>query len=202
MGILERLRLLILPIRAMDKLLPAEGTIYDVGCGYGSLTRGLAEHRPRRTVVGIDLDAKKVRRAQRGRNPPNLRYEHANALEFPFKPCAGVVISDFLHHVDFESQDQLIKLVASKLIPKGVLLIKEVARDDAILLPMSRFWDFVFYPGHDVFYRSRGEWLKIMASVGFPGESKRKVRWFPCSTNLFFGSRKVRESRPLERARL
>ncbi|HEY7167899.1 MAG TPA: metalloregulator ArsR/SmtB family transcription factor [Candidatus Binatia bacterium] len=69
---------------AIEKLLPANMMIADVGCGTGSLTFELA--RFARTVVGIDQSREMLERARhtaRSRDIQNVEFRRGNALKLP-----------------------------------------------------------------------------------------------------------------------
>src|SRR5207253_11056225 len=61
--------------------------LLDVGCGPGSITRGLAERLAPGQVIGLDLSRETLDAARReatARGLENLRYEAASVSELPF----------------------------------------------------------------------------------------------------------------------
>jgi len=69
---------------AIEKLLPRDLTLVDVGCGTGSLTFELA--RFARTVIGVDLSNEMLRRARavaKERAVRNVEFRHGDALKLP-----------------------------------------------------------------------------------------------------------------------
>lgn len=69
---------------AIEKLLPRDLILADVGCGTGSLTFELA--RFSRKVIGIDLSQEMLRRARAGakeRELRNVEFRHGDALKLP-----------------------------------------------------------------------------------------------------------------------
>ena len=48
------------PMCQISGHLPSEGLIIDLGCGHGLFTQLAARQMPERTVIGIDLDARKI----------------------------------------------------------------------------------------------------------------------------------------------
>ncbi|HEY7218040.1 MAG TPA: metalloregulator ArsR/SmtB family transcription factor [Candidatus Binatia bacterium] len=69
---------------AIEKLLPPDLTIADVGCGTGSLTFELA--RFARKVIGIDLSNEMLRRARalaKERSVRNIEFRQGDALKLP-----------------------------------------------------------------------------------------------------------------------
>jgi 2-polyprenyl-3-methyl-5-hydroxy-6-metoxy-1,4-benzoquinol methylase len=72
-----------------------EGTLLDVGCGYGDLLRALARRHPRLRLAGIDLHVADARAA----TPPEIELIEGDvfALERAFDL---IVSSQFVHHLD------------------------------------------------------------------------------------------------------
>lgn len=69
---------------AIEKLLPPDLTVADVGCGTGSLTFELA--RFARKVIGIDLSNEMLRRARalaKERSVRNIEFRQGDALKLP-----------------------------------------------------------------------------------------------------------------------
>src|SRR5919106_5571683 len=69
---------------AIEKLLPRDLTLADVGCGTGSLTFELA--RFARKVIGVDLSSEMLRRARavaREREVRNVEFRQGDALKLP-----------------------------------------------------------------------------------------------------------------------
>ena len=71
---------------AIEKLLPRDLVIADVGCGTGSLTFELA--RFARKVIGVDLSREMLRQAQesaKDKHVHNVEFRRADALKLPLK---------------------------------------------------------------------------------------------------------------------
>ncbi len=185
MNALRNLRNFILPIKEINQLLPVSGIIYEVGCGYGSLSYEISGFSVDRQVVGIDINKRKINDAENAFNKPNLDYVAADALNYTFKNCSGVVLSDFLHHVDWISQQKILDQVIIKLNKGGILILKEIVSDDGWRMRVSRLWDLVLYPFDRIYYRSRSEWKKVLLNAGLSVDIQRHISWFPGSTILF-----------------
>ncbi|HKY08226.1 MAG TPA: metalloregulator ArsR/SmtB family transcription factor [Candidatus Binatia bacterium] len=74
---------------AIEKLLPRDLVLADVGCGTGSLTFELA--RFARRVIGIDLSPEMLRRARvaaRERGVENVEFRQADALKLHLDPAS------------------------------------------------------------------------------------------------------------------
>lgn len=112
--------------RVFDGLLPRQGRILDVGCGYGFMANMLALTSKERTVRGIDFDVEKVTVAQHGYvNSPNVAFAFGNALTAPFGPQEAIILSDVLHYLQPDGQKALLQKCADSLTASGVLVIRD-----------------------------------------------------------------------------
>ena len=162
--IYARLRWRYCPFEQMEALVPKEGIILDLGCGEGLFSAYLAASSSRRTVIGIDSDSKRIKQATRaGHAYSNLSFQNSNALHFdPVSNLAGAVFTDFLHHMSFDQQLEILGPIVKKINKQGCLLIKEVGKDGLAIHLWSRLLDFVLYPSDKIFYRSSNDWLKLL----------------------------------------
>lgn len=74
---------------------PLTGTIVDVGCGAGQVSRRLAERHPDATVIGVDLSPAMVRRASaENAEVRNLGFQVGDATDLPLGDgTASLVVS-------------------------------------------------------------------------------------------------------------
>lgn len=83
-------------------LKPGE-TLADVGCGIGDDARALAGRvEPGGAVIGLDVSAEMVARANEAKNPPELRFAVADAAALPLDDgsCDAVRADRMLQHLD------------------------------------------------------------------------------------------------------
>jgi uncharacterized protein len=116
--------------RLFHGLLPAEGTIVDIGCGYGFMSYMLHFAAPQRDITGFDFDEEKIEVAEHcfSRND-RIRFIHAEACAAQFEPADGIILSDVLHYLEPEKQSLLIQQCIDRLRPGGVLLIRDGDKD-------------------------------------------------------------------------
>lgn len=178
------LRTLILPLKEISSNLPKKGKIIDLGCGEGVIASYLAQNKTRE-VLGVDLDAKRLPKSK----TENLKFTIGDIRKYNLKNAAGVILSDVLHHIDFQSQDKVLKNISKNLKPGGVLVIKEIDTQDFIRGKLSRFWDFVFYPNEKVYFNSSKVLVKKLKKLGFKVQIQKTTKFFPGSTTLFICSK-------------
>jgi trans-aconitate methyltransferase len=110
----------------MHELVPRQGRIYDVGCGYGFLSYMLAFLSAERQVTGIDYDAQKTGLAAHcNDDTPNVSFYASDALTYPYEPADAFLINDVLHYMPKAAQAALIDRCLGKLNPGGVLIIRD-----------------------------------------------------------------------------
>lgn len=88
----------------VEPLLPASGTVLDVGCGPGEITCELARRHPALTFVGIDHSVQAIERAQRHAarlGLTNIRFSAGDAERLPADERYGLVtMFDAFHHLE------------------------------------------------------------------------------------------------------
>ncbi len=107
-------------------LLPKEGRLLDVGCGYGFLSYMLYFAAPQREITAIDYDEEKIRTANLCfDNCANTKFYFANALDHAFEKYDGIILSDMLHYLQPPEQIQLVEKCMRHLQPNGTIIIRE-----------------------------------------------------------------------------
>lgn len=108
------------------KELPKSGKIYDVGCGNGYMSYLLHYASPKREIFASDFDAEKVANASsRYLKNEKLHFEVSLAQDIEFTNVDGAVISDVLHYLNRQEQEELLQKIALNLNPNGVIIIKD-----------------------------------------------------------------------------
>lgn len=174
------LRSLILPFGEIDQAIPKHGRVVDLGCGEGAVARYLARIKTR-NVIGVDNNKKRLQNS----NQKNLKFILADIRNYSLKGIDAIIISDVLHHLNYEDQKKLLNRIASHLKKDDIFIIKEIDTKEFIHSNLSRFWDFVFYPRDKIYYHNSEDLTKKLKSLGFKVDFKRASRLFPGSTNLF-----------------
>lgn len=113
-----------------NNLIPKTGKITDVGCGYGFLSYMLGYTSKDRTITGIDYDNEKIEIAQHG----YLKSEHVNfvqqdAMSYRFSNEDAIILSDVLHYLDPEHQQQLLENCVQNTNPGGMIVIRDGVKE-------------------------------------------------------------------------
>lgn len=179
------IRWLICPFNEMESYLPSKGVIVDIGCGEGLFSIFLKTKSKARIIYGIDLNKKKINLARwAARNIPNLKFQVQDALTFD-KKVNGIIMSDVFHHFPKEQQIKILNKMKYLLKKQGILVIKEINKDDFIRSRLSRLWDFILYPKEKINYWSREKLTDKLHKLGFKIVIKKASLLFPGSTILY-----------------
>lgn len=184
------LRWLVCPFDRMEKLIPKRGTIVDVGCGEGVLSIFLAITSDGREIIGIDLNKRRIETARRASYKyKNTSFMVQSAVALKIKSDC-IIVSDVFHHLSSEDQLLFLKITHRYLKKNGLLVIKEINKDDRIRAPLSRIWDLIFYPKDQINYWTEKKLKHKLNSLGFKVKVKREALYFPGSTLLYICTKK------------
>jgi SAM-dependent methyltransferase len=159
-------------LSVMDLLLPDEGRILDVGCGFGLFAAYFGQTQPARRVVGVDPDERRIAIARKVASEVGLR-DHAfvagDVRDAPLEgPFAGVYVLDVMHHLPADDQRAVLKRLRDLLVPGGVLVIKDITTEPRFGLLFTEALDRLMVGMREpLAYRHHREWGEILASLGF-----------------------------------
>lgn len=181
-----RLKSWLWPFTDINSILPKTGIIVDLGCGDGLVAYYLANHGPKRQVVGIDLDSSKISQAHSLKPKlKNLKFIAADITRVNLHQAQGCLLSDVLHHLPKKHQLQLLQLISRQLKPGAMCLIKEADKSDFIRSHLTRLWDWLLYPHDQINYYASKELIQLMRQLNFSVQFIPLRRFFPGSVNLF-----------------
>ena len=134
--------------------------LLDVGCGPGSITRGLAERLAPGQVVGIDLSRDALEGARReaaARGLTNLRFEDASVYEMPFADGSFDVV--YAHQVlqHLRERPSAVREMLRVVRPGGLVAVRDVDWGTAAYWPRDRWIDRFIEVHHQAWYRNGGE---------------------------------------------
>jgi ubiquinone/menaquinone biosynthesis C-methylase UbiE len=134
--------------------------LLDVGCGPGSITRGLAERLAPGQVVGLDLSAQTLAAAREdaaARGLANLQYEQGSVYELPFPDGSFDVV--FAHQVlqHLREPGAALRQMRRVLRPGGLVAVREVDWGTAAYWPADPWIDRFVEVHLKTWYRNGGE---------------------------------------------
>lgn len=116
--------------KLFDTLIPREAKIIDLGCGYGFMDYMLYFLSEKRQIIGVDYDEAKIKVAQ---NAPaaeyitneQIRFDVADITSFEFEAADIFVLSDVLHYLPYNEQDNILEKCIANLAPGGKIIIRD-----------------------------------------------------------------------------
>jgi cyclopropane fatty-acyl-phospholipid synthase-like methyltransferase len=113
----------------MEALLPEQGAILDWGCGHGVLAVWAAASAPGRSVVGVDIDARKVASARLAATRAGVDDRTWFTMVPPDAAPEGlwdaIVLDDVCYLMEEEHQGRLLRRACRSLLPGGRLVVKD-----------------------------------------------------------------------------
>ncbi|MBA3757282.1 class I SAM-dependent methyltransferase [Candidatus Saccharibacteria bacterium] len=96
------------------------GTMLDLGCGDGAISRIVATQNPKKKITGVDLEPHPHWKIK---PPKNLTFNTASIYKLPYEDNSfdAVILKDVLHHLP-DPEEALQKI--AKLAKKQVLIIE------------------------------------------------------------------------------
>ena len=159
-------------LSVMDLLLPDEGRILDIGCGFGLFAAYFGQTQPARRILGVDPDERRIQMARRvcerlGLDGHEFHAGDARdvAIEGTF---AGAYVLDVMHHIPARDQLPLLARLRDLLAPRGVLVVKDITTEPVFGLEFTRLLDRVMVGWEEpLAYRHHREWGEMLTSLGF-----------------------------------
>jgi 1-acyl-sn-glycerol-3-phosphate acyltransferase len=112
--------------QVFHELLPAQGKMLDLGCGYGFMPYMLHFAAAGREFTGIDYDEEKIEVAANCfSKSAELNFIYADALAFDMQRYDAIIMADMLHYLQPDGQKQLIGKCIAGLNPGGMLIIRD-----------------------------------------------------------------------------
>lgn len=161
------------PLEELEKRIPKQGIITELGCGDGILSNYIAICSNKRKVIGVDMDKKRIKVANR--NVPNATFILGDIRKIKIPLSDTIVISHVLHHLSSHyEQEEVLRSCFQKLKGNGQVIILEiyVAKNvkyilgwifDHFLVPIF-FENRLYSP---IYYRNKKDWEKLLSSLGF-----------------------------------
>jgi 2-polyprenyl-3-methyl-5-hydroxy-6-metoxy-1,4-benzoquinol methylase len=143
-----------------------------VGCGFGLFAAYFGQTHPRRRIVGIDPDARRIGlardvAARLGLHDHEFRVGDVRdaSLEGPFD---AAYVLDVMHHLPREDQRRVLERLRSLLAPGGMLVVKDITTEPRAGLLFTEALDRMMVGWREpLAYRHHREWGEMLTELGF-----------------------------------
>jgi len=161
------------PYEIVDKILPKEGIITDLGCGEGLLSNYLALSSSQRKVLGFEIATERLKRAKKGIK--NTTFQVGNAVDMSYPLADRVVIFHVLHHLPGKAaQEKVLQKAKNSLKKNGELIIVEVHVKPTIKYAAAWIADHFLVPWvfekrfyTKAYFRKENDWVNLLKKLGF-----------------------------------
>lgn len=170
------LRWSLCPFEKLELFLPKNGLIYDIGCGHGLMSNYLKQKSDKRKIIGFDLNRNKIKIAKS--TNIDIKFVSTNVNKYPFKKFNGAIMSDFLHHIDYKTQEILFKKLYKFCKKNGIIVLQDVAEKPRLKYLIVNFLDHILNIGDKIYYRKVKNMKNFLENIGF------KVKIIPAHKKL------------------
>jgi 2-polyprenyl-3-methyl-5-hydroxy-6-metoxy-1,4-benzoquinol methylase len=184
-----KLKMIILPFEDVAANLPKQGRILDMGCGFGYVANYLSLESQKRVIIGNDPAEERIAVAKRTvGDRRNIEFHAVDSRTIAESDFDGAYVTDVLHHVPYDQQQEIIDDLYRKLKPGGTLVVRETDVRPAVRYYVFNLWlELLINIGREsARFRKREEWAAMFRSAGFTIENVIfNTWWFPYTTCMF-----------------
>lgn len=158
----------------IHELLPKQGKLLDIGCGYGFMSYMLQFVSPQREITGIDYDEDKIETANNcfSRND-KINFKATDVMEFAFEDYDAIIMADVLHYLQPAQQKEIIERCIRHLRPGGIILIRDGDKELGAKHKGTRLTEF-FSTKVVSFNKTSGEGLSYLSGSNIEKIAKEK----------------------------
>jgi len=169
--------------RHLAQIIPEGGSVLDVGCGDGLISRALMDQRPDLVIEGVDVMLRPTTHI------PATKFD-GSVLPFDDDSFDYITIVDVLHH----TIDPVIMLAEACRVARKGVVIKDHLRQGFGAGTTLRVMDWVGNRGHDVVlpfnYLTRAQWDAAFLRARLDVVTwKEKLRLYPPPARYLFDRR-------------
>lgn len=160
----------------IEKFIPQQGKIIDLGSGYGIFSNYVASQNNNRKVIAMEFNENKVNLAKEVAKKgkiKNISFSSSDITKIDISEADAIIIMHVLHHLkSFDEQEKLLKDCVKKLKKGGVLIIDEVDKNYSLQYFLALLTDSFLYLGDSFYYRSKKDMLNILSKFSLTVEVK------------------------------
>lgn len=179
------------PYEVVEKMLPNQGIITELGCGEGLLSNYIAISSPKRKVIGYEIVPERLARAKKGID--NAFYHVGDIVNVPYPSSDVIILFHVLHHLPSKKAQERVLLKAKKSLKKsGELIIVDVHVVPTIKYMAAWIADHFLVPWvfekrfyTRAYFRKEREWVSLLKKIGFEINVSQETAGRPFPNILF-----------------
>jgi 2-polyprenyl-3-methyl-5-hydroxy-6-metoxy-1,4-benzoquinol methylase len=146
--------------------LQGKNRLLEVGCGFGLFGCYLATLNPRLVYRGYDLNPRRIEMANLAAarlGLDNVTFHCADARELNVEEqFDSAMFVDLMHHVDDQTKNRLLTMVAERLTPEATLIIKDVTTHPSFKIGFTWALDVLMTQGFDMHYWNESQFHGLL----------------------------------------
>lgn len=179
------------PYEVVDRLLPDQGTITDLGSGEGLLSNYLGLSSEKRKITGFEIAPERLARAKKG--VKNTRFFVGDIVKTKYPQSDYVVLFHVLHHLPGKSvQENVLQKAKNSLRKNGKLVVVEVHVKPTIKYLGAWIADHFLVPWvfekrfyTKAYFRKEKEWVSVLKRMGFKVKVTQATKGRPFPNIIF-----------------
>ena len=184
------------PLELLEKMVPKNGLIADLGCGDGLVTNYLALKASTRQIIGIDKNLSRIELADKGLD--NTKFVEGDVLKQLLPPSDVILMVHLLHHLpSFKDQETVLRECQNKIKKGGELVIVEIDRKPFLKYLLTWIVDILIFPilfegkivSPKIYYRTGEQWRGFLEKIGFDVQVIEAHRGKPFSHIILVGKK-------------
>jgi uncharacterized protein len=113
-----------------NRIIPREAKIVDIGCGYGMISHMLSFTSEKRHILGVDYDSEKIKLAANCiSGNERISFVAADAVTYDYPDADVFLLSDVLHYIPEQKQEELLTNCVKHLKRDGIIMIRDADKD-------------------------------------------------------------------------
>lgn len=125
------------------ELVPLQGKILDIGCGYGFMSYMLSFTSAQRNITGIDYDEDKIDTANNCFSKKDrINFVHSDIMGFEFEKYDCIILADMLHYLPIAEQKPVIDKCIANLNAGGIVIIRDGNTEKAEMHKKTKLTEF------------------------------------------------------------
>ncbi len=177
-GLYTIIRMVLVPFEKIEKVIPKEGKILDLGCGNGLFSHFMYLTSKKRSIIGVDIDENRVHTAQLTVNGmKSIEFFHGDVNNIKLYDAQIITLIDLLHHLAYKDQENLLERIYKKIENQGIVIIKDLNRRPRWKYMLHYVHDTVSYKGGKLYFRSSDEMVRLLKRIGFRVQEFNIDQW-------------------------
>ncbi len=159
------------PFSAVEKYVPKEGRVYDLGCGFGSFSIFMHAKSLNREITAVDWIEERINFARASSN--KIKFVYADVFNMRLDSCKAVILIDVLYLFHYAKQKELLLKCYDALENKGVLLIKEMDTRPLLKYLWCLIQEFIVTKifkrnlSTGMYFWNRNSFINFLEGIGF-----------------------------------